>query len=215
MVSAEIRKIFLRCERYISCCFSLPRRSSTRITRNIDPGKNPIHCFSSHFFTTLLDEGVDNVTKWTAKKGINIFEKKFVFIPVNQMLHWSLCVVVNPGHISNKAEEGPKACLLFLDSLKAHRKKKISKLVRKWLNSEWRRIHSTEEAAAGSGPFASEEYFRLLDPKSKWSSVPSIQYCALERSFSFSLTSSLSRQQLGLRCVCLSLCLCGVVSTTS
>jgi Ulp1 family protease len=34
--------------------------------------------------------------------------KKYIFIPINQRLHWSLCVVVNPGAILNEVEEyGP------------------------------------------------------------------------------------------------------------
>jgi len=51
--------------------------------------------------TTLKDEGPEAVSSWTAKKSINIFKKKFVFIPVNADLHWSLCVVVNAGLIAN------------------------------------------------------------------------------------------------------------------
>lgn len=143
------------------------------MTRHIDPreGPNPIHCFSSHFFTTLVDEGVDSVTKWTAKKGINVFEKKFVFIPINETLHWSLCVVVNPGHINDRADEDPMACLLFLDSLKAHKKKKVARKVREWLNSEWKRIKS-EEKVVGKGPFGGrdeegQDACPLLDPRSK------------------------------------------------
>ena len=33
--------------------------------------------------------------RWT--KRINIFEKDLVFIPINEDLHWSLAVIVNPG----------------------------------------------------------------------------------------------------------------------
>ena len=51
--------------------------------------------------TTLKDEGPEAVSSWTAKNNINIFKKKFVFIPVNADLHWSLCVVVNAGLIAN------------------------------------------------------------------------------------------------------------------
>jgi Ulp1 family protease len=28
-----------------------------------------------------------------------VFNKKFIFVPVNGDLHWSLCVIVNPGRI--------------------------------------------------------------------------------------------------------------------
>ena len=135
----------------------------SRITRKSDPLDNSVHCFSSHFFTTLVDKGAAGVQKWTAKKGINVFEKKFIFIPINEALHWSLCVVVNPGCIHARGEDDPMACLLFLDSLQAHRKKKVSNQVRKWLNSEWQRINEVSEA-----PFKSPGDFPLLDPRSKF-----------------------------------------------
>ena len=131
-----------------------------RITRNLDGFGPKVHCFSSHFFTTLIDEGPRGVQKWTAKKGINIFEKKFVFIPVNETLHWSLCVVVNPGYIENRGEDDHVACLLFLDSLKAHRKSKVYNKVVGWLNEEWKRVKGR-----GDEPFRKKD-FPLLDPKS-------------------------------------------------
>jgi Ulp1 family protease len=54
--------------------------------------------------TTLKENGPDAVALWTGKKNINLFQKKLVFIPVNADLHWSLCVVVNPGLIVNNLD---------------------------------------------------------------------------------------------------------------
>ena len=51
--------------------------------------------------TTLKDKGTQAVSSWTANKNINVFEKRLVFIPVNENLHWFLCVFVNPGLIAN------------------------------------------------------------------------------------------------------------------
>ena len=51
--------------------------------------------------TCLKDEGYKGVSKWTSKKNINIFEKKLLFMPVHESLHWSLCIVVNPDLIVN------------------------------------------------------------------------------------------------------------------
>ena len=51
--------------------------------------------------TTLKDKGIQAVSSWTANKNINVFKKRLIFIPVNENLHWSLCVVVNPGLIAN------------------------------------------------------------------------------------------------------------------
>jgi Ulp1 family protease len=87
------------------------------------------------------------VTKWTMKKGIDIFTKKLIYFPINKNLHWSLCVIVNPGHIEKyidgKANYDPNApypCILFFDSLKIHARNVVKKNVIKWLNSEWVRL---------------------------------------------------------------------------
>lgn len=58
-----------------------------------------LHVFTTHFFTELSKNGASGVARWTKKKGIDIFEKKMIFIPINKDLHWSLCVVVNPGQV--------------------------------------------------------------------------------------------------------------------
>ena len=55
--------------------------------------------------TTLKNDGPKSVASWTANKGINIFKKKLIFIPVHADVHWSLCVVVNPGHIANNYDD--------------------------------------------------------------------------------------------------------------
>ena len=60
-----------------------------------------VHFFTSHFMTTLKNEGTQAVSSWTANKNINVFKKRLIFVPVNADLHWSLCVVVNPGLIAN------------------------------------------------------------------------------------------------------------------
>jgi len=70
-----------------------------------NPDSN-VHFFTSHFMTTLKNDGPESVASWTAKKNINVFQKKLIFIPVNAVLHWSLCVVVNPGLIANFFDEG-------------------------------------------------------------------------------------------------------------
>lgn len=106
-----------------------------------------MHFFSTHFFTALEDNGPSAVTKWTERKGIDIFEKKLIFIPVNKTLHWSLCVVVNPGAIAKHTtredsadESEPMPCILFFDSLRIHKKTHVQRNTLEWLNSEWTRL---------------------------------------------------------------------------
>uniref|UniRef100_A0A8C1ZDM3 SUMO specific peptidase 6b n=1 Tax=Cyprinus carpio TaxID=7962 RepID=A0A8C1ZDM3_CYPCA len=74
------------------------------------------HVFSSFFFkhltqkdhrrlpgTTDLSYVIQErrhsrVKTWT--RGVNLFEKDFIFVPINQMSHWYLAVICFPGKIS-------------------------------------------------------------------------------------------------------------------
>ena len=87
------------------------------------------------------------------KKNINIFEKRLIFIPINENLHWTLCVVVNPGAIISSSFHDdaknlgdlPLPCMIFFDSLTdAHSKSRIQLIVLKWLNSKWKRIKDSK-----------------------------------------------------------------------
>eukprot|EP00586_Coscinodiscus_wailesii_P008142 CAMPEP_0172521924 /NCGR_PEP_ID=MMETSP1066-20121228/292848_1 /TAXON_ID=671091 /ORGANISM="Coscinodiscus wailesii, Strain CCMP2513" /LENGTH=710 /DNA_ID=CAMNT_0013304887 /DNA_START=982 /DNA_END=3114 /DNA_ORIENTATION=- len=140
------------------------------IWRHENPAQSKVHFFTSHFYTTLLEDGVDAVSSWTRKKCIDVFSKDLVFIPINQSLHWSLCVVVNPGYLRNsykrckhRGKEYDKTdrlpCLLFMDSLKAHRKAKVAKKVREWLNFEWERVKGD-----GGRPFT-QTHMEIYDPR--------------------------------------------------
>jgi sentrin-specific protease 7 len=96
------------------------------------------HFFSTHFYTKLADQGTGAVASWTIKRNreLNIFDLKMIFIPINKSLHWSLCVVVNPGSIKHfsdlleaesdlSSEDSDLPCLLFFDSLKSHNKAQV------------------------------------------------------------------------------------------
>ncbi|KAG6615357.1 Sentrin-specific protease 7 [Phytophthora cinnamomi] len=83
--------------------------------------------FTSHFFTQLNgtngahelttadpDERFARVARWTQKET-NLFEKRFLFIPINDSFHWSIAVLCNPGsaiikkHRKEKNELGADA----------------------------------------------------------------------------------------------------------
>lgn len=59
-----------------------------------------IYTFSSFFFTKLAGTygniHYDTVQRWTS--SIDIFEKKYIIIPVAQNNHWFILLVVNPGY---------------------------------------------------------------------------------------------------------------------
>lgn len=148
--------------------FLYPSFSFHRIARFQCKGSTLVHFFTSHFFTTLVNEGPNGVSSWTSRKEINIFQKKFIFIPINESLHWSLCVVVNAGNIRRQLigtppdDEDEIPFLLFFDSLKAHKKNKVGRKVREWLNFESRRVGLAN--GISDEPF-NEETMKLYDPK--------------------------------------------------
>ncbi|EJK60337.1 hypothetical protein THAOC_19325, partial [Thalassiosira oceanica] len=118
------------------------------ISRGENPQISSVHFFPAQFYRVLQGGGPEVVASWTA--SIDIFKKKFVFVPINKDMHWSLCVIVNPGEIASVYDEDVPSecehpCLLFLDSLKMHNKDRIRKMLLKWLNFEWMAKKKGEE----------------------------------------------------------------------
>lgn len=115
-----------------------------------------------------------------------MFEKKALFIPVNERLHWSICIVVNPGRIwdgnvfmqsspeeteeDSSFDDTEVPCILFMDSLKAHKKCKVACRVRNWLQSEAERLKAIPRIVQGGKmqKLFTEERMPVLDPKGKY-----------------------------------------------
>jgi hypothetical protein len=175
-------------------CLDLTLLSLNRLQRAVvDRHASDLHIFSSHFFTTLSDDGTDAVRSWTAKKNIDIFQKKLIFIPINQSLHWSLCVVVNPGAILNASSDeaspdDPLPCMIFLDSLKAHKKNWVRAQVMKWLNAEWSRLKK-EEDGTHTGIRFTKKTFPIFDPVGKFASCNHVASSAISGVFSYHFLS--------------------------
>ncbi|BBH09216.1 Cysteine proteinases superfamily protein [Prunus dulcis] len=110
--------------------------------------KHRFHFFNSFFFRKLADldkdqpgacegkEAFQRVLKWTRK--VNVFEKDYIFIPVNYRLHWSLIVICHPDE---EIESSPKVpCILHMDSIRgSHRG--LKNLVQRYLCEEWKEKH--------------------------------------------------------------------------
>ncbi|KAK9286910.1 hypothetical protein L1049_015317 [Liquidambar formosana] len=114
--------------------------------------RHRFYFFNSFFFRKLADLDKDpssgcegraafqRVRKWTRK--VNLFEKDYIFIPVNFSLHWSLIVICYPGEVANfKDEQIDKSlkvpCILHMDSFKGSHKG-LKNLVQSYLWEEWR-----------------------------------------------------------------------------
>jgi hypothetical protein len=147
------------------------------------------------------------VVSWTKRRKINIFEKKFIFIPINDYLHWSLCVVVNPGKIENaygddevRSGETDAPFLLFLDSLRAHQKNKVKGHIYSWLNLEATRLNLYQNLRTRKNeslPFWTHS-MPMFDPVGKFHYIHLFVFVSVRLIFSVQPFSSLSRQWMGL-----------------
>ncbi|XP_058103919.1 uncharacterized protein LOC131247947 isoform X2 [Magnolia sinica] len=114
--------------------------------------KHRFHFFNCFFFRKLADLDKDpesakegraaflRVCKWTRK--VNIFEKDYIFIPVNFKVHWSLIVICHPGEVANfedeEFEKAPKVpCILHMDSSKGSHIG-LNNLIQSYLWEEWK-----------------------------------------------------------------------------
>ncbi|KAK3929244.1 Sentrin-specific protease 3 [Frankliniella fusca] len=52
-----------------------------------------VHALDTFFYPTLTLKGQESVAKWT--KNVNLFEKRFILIPIHGASHWSLISVDN------------------------------------------------------------------------------------------------------------------------
>ena len=132
-------------------------------TRAAAPPLNA-HVFSTFFFTKLSEaprhasgEAYEKVKSWC--RGVDLFAKDALFVPVNEHLHWSLAVVLRPGAAAPPASgavvdlaassdddaaaaaaEAPTPagpCVLVMDSLRSHDASRIAAYVRSFLRAAW------------------------------------------------------------------------------
>lgn len=61
------------------------------VERNENRGYPALHVFSTFFYPKLKHSGYSSVKRWT--RGINLFEKQLILVPIHQEIHWSLVVI--------------------------------------------------------------------------------------------------------------------------
>ncbi len=127
-----------------------------------------VHVFTSHFFSKLSEVPL-RADKWEAvhapvsrwSKSFNIWETQFLFIPIAEHLHWSLAVVCNLNAVErcrrrkkenpsdnaiaelmelSLAKGRPQPCIIFMDSLRLHKPRRIAGYLRAYLTQELRSI---------------------------------------------------------------------------
>jgi hypothetical protein len=81
------------------------------ITRKESVKESLIFVFNTHFYTKSVTEGVSAVCSCTNSRGIDIFSKKMLLIPIHKTLHWSLCVVFHPGSVTQFTDSDEIICM--------------------------------------------------------------------------------------------------------
>ena len=103
--------------------------------------KDQVYAFSCLFIPKLTEQKSYNyslVARWTNK--VNLWSKDFVFIPINEDIHWSLITVVRPGLCLSSDpinDDDHQPCLLVMDSLGMHDPVKFSKIIKNYLVDEY------------------------------------------------------------------------------
>ncbi|KAJ1457572.1 hypothetical protein M885DRAFT_515174 [Pelagophyceae sp. CCMP2097] len=149
--------------------------------------KKDVHVFSSHFYTKFYEEAIgrtqaskdaayDRVERWT--RGIDIFAKKFVVVPIVRDLHWSLAIICHPGLLVDELiriddddddddDDGDAApersCIIFLDSLGMHNSVKVASNLRVYLELE-RKKRGKVSGALAEAPVMLD-HLPLVTPK--------------------------------------------------
>ena len=75
----------------------------------------------------------NNVKKWT--KNVNIFEKDFIVIPINECEHWFVVIVCFVN--SSSGDSTKKPIMIVMDSLEDGLKSTVCSNIRSYLTSEW------------------------------------------------------------------------------
>ncbi|KAM2555359.1 hypothetical protein TB2_019378 [Malus domestica] len=135
------------------------------LKNQIQPEKrHRYHFFNSFFFRKLADLDKDpssvsdgraafeRVRKWTRK--VDLFEKDYIFIPINFNLHWSLIVICHLGEVPkhNGGDSGnllKVPCILHMDSIKGSHTG-LKNLIQSYLWEEWkeRKKETSEEISS-------------------------------------------------------------------
>ncbi|KAL1564608.1 Ulp1 peptidase [Salvia divinorum] len=113
---------------------------------NIKAEEHRFHFFNTFFFQKLVAGGREgrnaflSVRKWT--RNVNLFEKDYIFIPINFSLHWSLIIICHLGeaaHLKSKntdqASKVPR--ILHMDSIRGSHGG-LEKLIKSYLSEEWK-----------------------------------------------------------------------------
>ncbi|XP_050872502.1 ubiquitin-like-specific protease 1D isoform X3 [Lathyrus oleraceus] len=126
------------------------------LKQQVSPTISDYHFFNTYFYKKLKEavscKDSNNRDTIFAKfrrwwKGVNIFQKAYVLIPIHQDLHWSLSIICFPD---KEDESGP--IILHLDSLGLHSSRSVFENIKSYLIKE--RNYLSKECASSDVPIA-------------------------------------------------------------
>jgi len=106
-----------------------------------------VFIFSTFFYKKLTSKAHmhDKMEKWT--KNVDLFSRKYVFIPVCSNLHWSLALVCNKRDYKDGKLDDIQVSIIHVDSMyNGHCTSNITKVLRRYLESEWHRSLGDESS---------------------------------------------------------------------
>nr|XP_029124355.1 LOW QUALITY PROTEIN: ubiquitin-like-specific protease 1D [Elaeis guineensis] len=116
------------------------------LQRSVSPMGRPRgeYYFFNTYFYKKLEEALSckgdmnacflKLRRWW--KGVNIFQKAYIFLPIHGDCHWSLVIISIPA---KEDESGP--IILHLDSLGIHSSNSVFSVVGRYLKEEWNYIN--------------------------------------------------------------------------
>ncbi|XP_039122525.1 ubiquitin-like-specific protease 1D isoform X2 [Dioscorea cayenensis subsp. rotundata] len=125
-----------------------------RSLSSISRARDKYYIFNTYFYEKLKeahfcegDKGASflKLRRWW--KGVNIFQKSYIFLPIHGHSHWSLVIICIPA---KEDESGP--IILHLDSLGIHSSHPIFDIVDSYLIDEWNFVN--QSAAPLDIPFS-------------------------------------------------------------
>ncbi|KAL6983681.1 Ulp1 peptidase [Sarracenia purpurea var. burkii] len=114
-----------------------------RRTSATDRARCDYHFFNTYFYKKLKEAVLKKndqeslfgkFRRWW--KGVNIFHKAYILLPIHEQLHWSLVIICIPD---KEDESGP--IILHLDSLGLHFSKLIFDNIKSFLREEWKHLN--------------------------------------------------------------------------
>lgn len=112
------------------------------LQRPLSKTKAEYYFFNTYFFGKLVEAlstkgdrflQFSKLRRWW--KGVNIFDKAYIFLPIHKDLHWSLVIISMPPK-----EDEPRPIILHLDSLGLHDSLLIFEVVQCFLTEEWKYV---------------------------------------------------------------------------